>query len=183
MTEPPAPGQRLDADATGTPPFRHRRYGRVMADEVRIRPVVPDDLPIFFEYEADPASARMAVFEPRDRDAFEAHWAKIMADDSMVARTVEAAGAVVGNIGSWEHDGERYVGYWIGRAHWGRGYATAALAAFVRELPDRPLHAHVVNTNAGSIRVLEKCGFRRIGGPTVDAEGVVELHYRLDETG
>ena len=32
----------------------------------------------------------------------------------------------MGNIGSWEHDGERHVGYWISRAHWGKGVATAA---------------------------------------------------------
>ena len=31
-----------------------------------------------------------------------------------------------------------------------------------------------------SIRVLEKCGFRRIGELTVEADGVVELLYRLD---
>jgi len=78
---------------------------------------------------------------------------------------------------------EREVGYWIGREHWGRGVATAALAAFVAEVTERPLFAHVVNSNAGSIRVLEKCGFRRTGDPTVAADGVVELLYRLDGTG
>ena len=31
--------------------------------------------------------------------------------------------------------------------------------------------------------MLEKCGFRRIGAPTVDAEGIVEVTYRLDEDG
>ena len=150
-------------------------------EEIRIRPVVPDDLPVFFEYEADPEAARMAVFPSRDRASFDAHWARILGDETKIVRAIEADGTVVGNIGSWEQEGERDVGYWIGRAHWGRGYATAALAALVQELPDRPLHAHVVTTNLGSIRVLEKCGFRRIGAPTVDAEGVVEVMYRLDE--
>jgi RimJ/RimL family protein N-acetyltransferase len=154
-----------------------------MFDEVRIRPVEPNDLPIFFEHQADPEAARMAVFEPRDRSSFEDHWAKVLRDDRCVTRTVEADGSVVGEIGSWEEEGERDVGYWIGREHWGRGAASAALAAFVAELTDRPLFAHVANTNAGSIRVLEKCGFRRVGDPTVDAEGVVEFLYRLDEAG
>jgi RimJ/RimL family protein N-acetyltransferase len=150
-------------------------------EEIRIRPVVPDDLPVFFEYEADPEAARMAAFPSRDRASFDAHWARVLGHETNVARTIQADGRVVGNIGSWEQDGERYVGYWIGRAHWGRGYATAALTALVRELSHRPLHAHVVTTNLGSIRVLEKCGFRRIGAPTVHAEGVVEVTYRLDE--
>jgi RimJ/RimL family protein N-acetyltransferase len=125
----------------------------------------------------------MAVFESRDRASFDEHWAKTMRDERNIVRAIEAAGVVVGNIGSWEHDGERYVGYWIGREHWGRGMATAALAALVAELTDRPLFAHVADTNAASIRVLEKCGFRRIGEPAGDADGVVELHYRLDEAG
>ena len=154
-----------------------------MSGEVRIRQVVPDDLPIFFENEADPEAARMASFPSRDRASFDEHWAKIMRDERNIVRAVEANGVVVGNIGSWQQEGERYVGYWIGREHWGRGLATAALTVLVAELTDRPLFAHVVDTNVASIRVLEKCGFRRIGEPTIEADGVVELLYRLDEAG
>jgi RimJ/RimL family protein N-acetyltransferase len=66
---------------------------------------------------------------------------------------------VAGNVGSWAQDGKRLVGYWIGREFWGQGLATRALAELLTELPQRPLHAYVATTNAGSIRVLEKCGF------------------------
>jgi RimJ/RimL family protein N-acetyltransferase len=154
-----------------------------MSGEVRIRQVVPDDLPIFFEYEADQEAARMASFPSRDRASFDEHWAKIMRDERNIVRAVETNGVVVGNIGSWQQGGERFVGYWIGREHWGRGLATAALTALVAELTDRPLFAHVVDTNVSSIRVLEKCGFRRVGEPPVEADGVVEFLYRLDEAG
>jgi RimJ/RimL family protein N-acetyltransferase len=183
MADADARGQAPDADATGTPRFRHTGYRLRVTDEVRIRPVQPEDLPILFEYEADPEAAHMAVFASRDRASFDAHWAKVLANETAIARTVEDAGIVVGNIGCWEQDGERHVGYWIGREHWGRGVATEALRALVAEVTDRPLHADVVETNAGSIRVLEKCGFRRVGDPTVSDEGVVELRYRLDGTG
>jgi RimJ/RimL family protein N-acetyltransferase len=153
-----------------------------MSEKVRIRPVAPDDLPVFFEHQADAEAARMATVEQRDWASFADHWAKILRDERAINRAVEADGVVVGYVVSWEHEGEREVGYWIGREHWGRGVATASLAAFVAEVTERPLFAHVVDTNAGSIRVLEKCGFRRTGNPTVAANGVVELLYRLGGT-
>jgi RimJ/RimL family protein N-acetyltransferase len=151
-------------------------------DEVRLRHVRDDDLEIFFEHQLDPDANRMANFDARDRDGFMAHWAKILCDESVEVRTVESEGRVTGNIVSWEHDGERDVGYWIGREHWGKGIATAALSAFLGEIDTRPLHAHVAGHNVGSIRVLEKCGFERIeeaSTPSADADGVEELTLKL----
>ena len=130
-----------------------------MSPRVHLRGVRDDDLPIFFEHQQDPDANRMANFDARDRDAFMAHWTKILRDESVVVRTVEHEGLVAGNVVSWQHAGERDVGYWIGREHWGKGVATAALSAFLDELDTRPLHAHVATHNIGSIRVLEKCGF------------------------
>ena len=106
-------------------------------------------------------AAEMAAFPPRDRDRFDAHWAKIRLDDAVVLRTILADGIVAGGISSWRDDGRRLVGYWIGREHWGRAVATRALKQFVNEVPERPLYAHVAVHNAGSIRVLQKCGFQR----------------------
>jgi RimJ/RimL family protein N-acetyltransferase len=148
--------------------------------EVRLRPVRDDDLEIFFEHQGDSEANRMANFDPRERDAFMAHWAKILPDETVVVRTVESQGVVAGNVVSWQHDGERDVGYWIGRDQWGRGIATGALSAFLAEVDTRPLHAHVAAHNLGSIRVLEKCGFERTSTPPADAGGVEELLFRLD---
>jgi RimJ/RimL family protein N-acetyltransferase len=127
--------------------------------EVRLREVAEADLPIFFEHQRDPGAVRMAAFRSRDRPAFMAHWAKIMADSSTVLKTILFDGHVAGNVVSWEGAGEREVGYWIGREFWGRGIASRALAAFVEQLPARPLYAHVAKHNLASLRVLEKCGF------------------------
>lgn len=66
---------------------------------------------------------------------------------------------VAGNIVSFERDGVREIGYWIGREFWGRGIATRALTRFLEISKTRPLHAYVVRDNVASIRVLEKCGF------------------------
>jgi RimJ/RimL family protein N-acetyltransferase len=143
---------------------------------VTIRPVREDDLPILFEHQLDPEAYAMAAFAPRDRDAFMAHWAKILADDSLLAYAIELDGRVVGNVGSFDYEGHREVGYWIDRAVWGRGVATRALAAFLQDETQRPLFAGVAPHNAGSMRVLEKCGFQRTG--ETGAEG--HTIFRLD---
>ncbi|GIG61895.1 N-acetyltransferase [Longispora fulva] len=139
---------------------------------VAIRAVEDDDVETFFAYEQEPDGARMAAFTPRDREPFLAHWARIRADPTVVTTTVLVDGHVAGNIVSWDAPTHREVGYWIGQAYWGRGVATAALGLFLAEYPFRPLHGLVATGNAGSIRVLEKCGFRRVD---TDEEVYVEL--------
>jgi RimJ/RimL family protein N-acetyltransferase len=131
------------------------------ADGVRLRDVRDSDLEVFYRQQREPAGVAMAAFPPRDRPAFDAHWAKIRAEPNNVIQTIELAGSeVAGNLGSWEWAGRRLLGYWLGQEFWGRGIATAALAQFVEKLAVRPLHAHVARENIGSIRVLVNCGFR-----------------------
>jgi RimJ/RimL family protein N-acetyltransferase len=141
---------------------------------VVLRDVADEDLPIFYEHQRDPIAVAMADVPSRHRDAFFAHWDKIRASPTGIHRTVEVDGEPVGNIVSWQGEEGRLVGYWIGREHWGKGIATAALEAFLAEVPERPLHALVAAHNAGSIRVLEKAGFVCVGE---DEEGPV---FRLD---
>jgi RimJ/RimL family protein N-acetyltransferase len=126
---------------------------------VQLRQVLAADLPIFFEHQRDPEANRMAAFAARDRDAFMAHWSKIVADERLMAKTVVADGQVAGNIVSWDQAGRQEIGYWIGREFWGKGIATRALDAFLHDVTTRPLFAHVAAHNVASIRVLEKCGF------------------------
>jgi RimJ/RimL family protein N-acetyltransferase len=148
-----------------------------------LRRVAQADLDVFYEQQLDPEATAMALFPARDREAFDAHWQRTLADDSVVARTIVDDGAVAGNVGCWEQDGRRLVGYWVGREFWGRGLATAALAELAAEIPQRPLHAWVATTNLGSIRVLEKCGFieveRRAEHDERIGQVVEELLYRL----
>jgi RimJ/RimL family protein N-acetyltransferase len=151
--------------------------------EVRLRPVEDQDLGVFFEHQADPEANEMAAFPARGKDEFAAHWARVRADDTSVLRTIVADGTVAGYITSWEQDGQRLIAYWVGREHWGRGVATQALAQFTRQVTTRPLHAHVAAHNIGSIRVLEKCAFRRdrvreAAAPAPD-DGIEELMFVL----
>jgi RimJ/RimL family protein N-acetyltransferase len=130
-----------------------------MNPRVWLRDVEPGDLPMFFEHQRDPVAVAMVAFKSRDREAFDAHWAKILADETCLKKTIMIDGEVAGNIGSFEREQKREVGYWIDRAYWGRGVATAAVSAFLELETRRPLYAGVAPHNAASLRVLEKCGF------------------------
>ena len=66
------------------------------------------------------------------------------------------------------------LGYWIGRPHWRRGYATAAARACVeraRQLGIRRMTAACLERNAPSRRVLEKAGFHVVGPGPPDSRG------------
>jgi RimJ/RimL family protein N-acetyltransferase len=143
-----------------------------------LRDVVEADLPVFYDYERDPEASAMAAFPSRSRDAFMAHWARTLANDSALTWTIVCDGEVAGNIGCWVADGRRLVGYWIGQGFWGRGLATEALAELVDIVDARPLYAEVVTTNVASIRVLEKCGFTQVKAH-VGEDGIEELVLEL----
>ncbi|MEU5718186.1 GNAT family N-acetyltransferase [Streptomyces sp. NPDC020403] len=154
---------------------------------VTLREVRDGDLPLFFAFMSDPEATRVAAFtsaDPSDRAMFDAHWQRIRASDTVVMRTVLADGVVVGNTGVYGPPAEREVTYWIDRAHWGRGLATAALRALLDAVPERPLHARAAADNTGSVRVLEKCGFvlsgRDRGYAEARGEETDEVLLRLD---
>ena len=130
---------------------------------IQLRPVLDSDLPTLYEHQADPVANQMAAFPARERDAFMQHWAKTLSNPSNRVLTILYDGQVAGTIMSFEMDGKREVGYWIGREYWGRGIATTALAQFLEIERARPLYGYVARHNTGSRRVLEKCGFQALG--------------------
>jgi RimJ/RimL family protein N-acetyltransferase len=131
----------------------------VSQPHIELREVVDADLPTLFAHQAEPEGSAMAAFPSRDEPAFYEHMAKIRANPANLLRTIVAGDRVVGLISSWDAEGEREVGYWIGQDHWGKGYATASLRAFVAIDTTRPLWVHVVEHNVGSQLVAERCGF------------------------
>ena len=65
---------------------------------VTLREVRDGDLPLFFAFMSDPEATRTAAFtskDPTDRAAFNAHWARIRASDTVLMRTVVADDVVV----------------------------------------------------------------------------------------
>jgi [ribosomal protein S5]-alanine N-acetyltransferase len=90
--------------------------------------------------------------------------------NSMAPQTdlaIEVDGEAVGAIGYTAGEGEARqsaeVGYWLGRAFWRRGIATASVRALTVGLLSKPrfnrLHATVFAWNPASARVLEKAGY------------------------
>lgn len=133
---------------------------------IELRETRDSDLPVFWEQMTDPVLQHMAAMTRKyhdDRGHFDAHWAKIRNDPAVTLRTVLADGVVAGHAAVFGPPEEREVTYAIGSEHWGRGIATRALAELIRLEDTRPLHAGTAADNAGSIRVLEKCGFTVTG--------------------
>ncbi|PWU53351.1 GNAT family N-acetyltransferase [Micromonospora globispora] len=156
-----------------------------MTSEVRLRPVRDEDLPAFFAHEQEPQANWMAAFgpaDPSDRAAFDAHWKRIRTDPRIVNRTITVDDEVVGRVAAFPVGERTEVSYWIDPRRWGRGHATAALAALLRELPQRPVHARAAKDNAASLAVLRKCGFVVVGEDSgyANARGAEVEEYVLE---
>src|SRR4051794_4970442 len=143
------------------------RWGTLVSKpEVALRPVNDSDLDALFDQMRDPESVRMAAFtakDPDDRSAFDAHMAKVRSSTTNTTRAITCDGQFVGTTAAFVMEGETEVTYWIDRAVWGQGIATRALEMLLDLVPTRPLYARAASDNAGSLRVLEKAGFKTIG--------------------
>ena len=130
--------------------------------DMLLRDVMRSDLPIFFDQQLDPDANHMAAFtakDPSDRDAFLAHWSRILGDETITIQTILFDGQVAGSVLSYvDEDGQLEVSYWIGKPYWGKGVATRALSAFLKHIEVRPLYARAAKDNIGSLRVLENAG-------------------------
>ncbi len=97
-------------------------------------------------------------------------------------------GTFVGYIQLVQVEGGRWeVGYHVSEAHRGHGYATEGLTAFLPEILHRMSLRDAAGIclaeNTASVRVLEKCGFRRVFAGDGPYQGtvqpIVEMVYTL----
>lgn len=140
-------------------------------ETIELRPVQQDDIPVLFEHQLDPEGNLMAAVRPRDQADFEALLTGAIEDPDVVPRAIVADGSLVGTISIFRDDGKPSIGYRIERSHWGRGIATAAIRLLLEEVELRPIHARVAVKNIGSLRVLERNGFRIVGHEEMPEEG------------
>jgi hypothetical protein len=81
---------------------------------LQLREVIDSDLDRFFVYQLDPQANHMAAFtakDPADREAFNAFWVRIRANQTVLIRTILVEGEVVGSVLSYEEDGRPEVSY------------------------------------------------------------------------
>jgi len=133
---------------------------------VTLREVQDGDADALFEQMRDPEAVAMAAFthrDPDDRAAFDAWLHRVRNDPGVTMRAVLEDGRLVGSVASFVIEGDTEITYWLDRAVWGRGIAGEAVAALLALVPTRPLHARAASDNIGSLKVLQRAGFKITG--------------------
>lgn len=143
------------------------------ADLVHLRELTEDDIPAWYERASDPESAALAgdpipesaemgfQWLQRNRERFR--------EQTGIRWAIVPKGSTqsVGSIGLAITSKEKRIaelGFVIGRACWGKGFATSAAHLVVRFALDTlglaEIRAELLQSNVASRRVLEKVGFR-----------------------
>ena len=125
-----------------------------------------DDLNVFFQFQLDEEANYLAAFtakDPNDKPAYIEKYSKFLTDPTINMRTIRINDVIVGSIAKFEIENDAGITYWIDKSFWGRGIATTALKEFLKMEQIRPIYGHVAFDNYGSQKVLEKCGFVKIG--------------------
>ena len=125
-----------------------------------------EDLNAFFQFQLDNEANYMAAFtskDPTDKTAYIEKYSKFLTDPTINMRTIKVNDEIVGSLAKFEMEGDAESTYWIDLKFWGQGIATTALKNFLKIEEVRPIYGRVAFDNYGSQKVLEKCGFVKIG--------------------
>ena len=137
-----------------------------------LRPGFPEDAPALAAAIGDRGILRNLATAPwpyglRDAEAFLAAPRDPVLPTFLIMERTDGAPRLVGSCGLGRRpSGAVELGYWIARAHWGRGIATEAGAALIeiaRALRLPALEGSHFLDNPASGRVLEKLGFEPTG--------------------
>lgn len=90
---------------------------------------------------------------------------------------------VVGFTFAPDHDPE--LGYWLGEEYWGKGYMSEAVKALLNAAFAHPeftrLRARALASNAGSLNVLRKAGFKQLSeGVETDIKGRPVVYFEQE---
>ncbi len=125
-----------------------------------------DDLNAFFQFQLDKKANYLAAFtseDPSDKTAYIEKYTKHLADPTINMRTIKVDGVIAGSISKFVIEDETGITYWIDRKFWGQGITTTALNDFLKIEQIRPVYGRVAFDNYGSQKVLERCGFVKVG--------------------
>ena len=159
-------------------------------DRLLLRPGWAEDAPALAAAIADERIVRNLATAPwpyglRDAEAFLASPRDPVLPSFLIFERTDGAPRLVGSCGLGRRpSGAVELGYWIARAHWGRGFATeasVALIAIARTLGLARLEGSHFVDNPASGRVLEKLGFEPTGitAPRMSCARGTEAQSRL----
>ncbi len=135
-------------------------------DNIILTKTEEDDLNTLFHFQIDKEGIYLAAFtpnDPNDKNAYIEKYSKFLTDPTINMLTIKLNDEIVGSISKFIMEGENEITYWIDRKFWGQGIATTALKDFLIIEQSRPIFGRVAFDNYGSQKVLEKCGFVKIG--------------------
>lgn len=135
-------------------------------DKITLRQTEINDLPFFFNFQLDKEASHLAAFTPKDptdKSAYLNKYTRLLNEPTVNMRTIIVDNIIAGSISKFEIEGDAEITYWIDRSFWSKGVATTALRNFLTVENTRPIFGRVAFDNFGSQRVLEKCGFLKIG--------------------
>jgi RimJ/RimL family protein N-acetyltransferase len=154
---------------------------------IKLRKTEVDDLEFLFKFQIDKEAINLAAFTPKDptdKSAYLSKYTKLLSEPTVNNQTIIIDNIIVGSIAKFEIDGKAEVTYWIDKNYWGKGIATKALENFLTIENTRPIFGRVSFDNYGSQKVLEKCGFIKIGKDKGFANArqteIEEFIYKLD---
>ncbi len=125
-----------------------------------------EDLNAFFQFQLDKESNYLDAFtskNPTDKTVYFEKYKKHLSDPTVNMRTIKANDEIAGSLSKFIMENEAEITYWIDKKFWGQGIATTALKKFLKIEKIRPIFGRVAFDNYGSQKVLEKCGFVKIG--------------------
>ncbi|MBL0066917.1 MAG: GNAT family N-acetyltransferase [Bacteroidetes bacterium] len=134
--------------------------------DIKLRPTEIADLDILFQFQTDKEGGYLAAFmskDPTDKLAYITKYTKLLADPTINNQTILLDNTIVGSVAKFVMEGDPEITYWIDRKYWGQGIATKALSQLLAIETIRPIFGRVAFDNFGSQKVLEKCGFVKIG--------------------
>ncbi len=134
--------------------------------EIKLRPTEIADLETLFQFQLDREGGYLAAFmpkDPTDKSGYINKYTKLLDDPTVNNQTILLDNVIVGSIAKFEMEGDAEITYWIDRKFWGKGIATSALKELLAIEKMRPIFARVAFDNIGSQKILEKCGFIKIG--------------------
>lgn len=159
-----------------------------MSNNITLTVTEKADLHAFFQFQLDQEANYLAAFtqkDPTDKAAYIEKYSKFLSDPTINMRTIKVNDEIVGSIAKFIMENEVGITYWIDRKFWGQGIATTALKGLLSIEQSRPIFGRVAFDNYGSQKVLEKCGFVKIGTDKGFAnarqEEVEEFIYKLSE--